>query len=91
MRERQRLIINRQTGAVTVDTEIVDDDADVAQRIRELAASVPDIGHIESRTLAVECDGCGAVAGMDVDKPRMPGGWVSCDAGEFCPRCHALS
>ena len=88
MRQRERLVIHKQHG-VSMTTELIDDDADFAQRIRELKDTVPDIGPIEARFLAVSCNGCEAVASLDFDDPRLPSGWVACDAGDFCPACRS--
>jgi hypothetical protein len=86
MRERQRLVLSKQHGA-SLSAEIIDDDADFAQRVRELKASAPDIGPVDVRLLSVTCNGCGASASLDYDQPRLPDGWVTSDAGEFCPGC----
>ena len=88
MRQRERLAIHKQHG-VSMTTEIIDDDADFEQRARELKATVPDIGPVEARFLAVACNGCEAVASLDFDDPRLPDGWVACDAGDFCPGCRS--
>ena len=88
MRERQRLVLSKQHGA-SMTTELIDDNADFAQRARELKDTVPDIGPVEARILAVSCNGCEAVATLDFDDPRLPAGWVSCDAGDFCPECRS--
>lgn len=76
---------------MTASTEIVDGDADFAQRARELKDSIPDIGPVEARYSGVVCDGCGKSVTLDFDEPRLPDGWAACDAGDFCPRCQSLS
>lgn len=83
-------MVNRVTGASVMTTEIIDA-ADFAQRIRELKASVPDMGPGAVRFLALACNGCGNTASVDFDDPRLPGGWVACEAGDFCPGCQSLS
>jgi hypothetical protein len=90
MRQRERLVINRQTGERTMTTEVIDDNAGFAQRIRELKDSMPDIGPVEARFLGVTCNGCGTTVSVDFDEPRLPGGWVSCDEGDFCPNCQTI-
>jgi hypothetical protein len=91
MRERRQLVISRQTGDATLATEVIGDDADLAQRIAELKASVPDIGPVEARFLATRCDGCGTTAELDFDNPRLPDSWAAADNGDFFPRCQALN
>ncbi len=91
MRERQRLMINRETGDGEMITEVIDDNAGFGQRIRELKDSVPDMGPNPARFLLLSCNGCPATANLDFDDPRLPDGWVACEAGDFCPRCQALS
>ncbi len=87
MRQRERLVISKQHG-VSMTTELIDDDADFAQRARELKATVPqDMEPVEARFLAVTCNGCDATASLDFDDPQLPSGWVACDAGDFCPKC----
>lgn len=87
MRERQQLIVDRNTGDATMTTEVIDDNAGFAERIAGLKDSVPDIGPVEARFLTTVCDGCGTTASLDFDDPRLPGGWASCEAGDFCPHC----
>ena len=85
MRQRERLVLSKQHG-VSMTTEVIDDDADFAQRARELKATVPQ--DVEGdRFLAVACNGCDATASLDFDDPQLPSGWVACDAGDFCPKC----
>jgi hypothetical protein len=91
MRERQRLTVSRATGASEMTTEIIDDNAGFGQRIRELRESVPDMGPDAAGFLALACDSCGAKVRLAFDDPRLPDGWVACEAGDFCPRCQALS
>lgn len=91
MRERRSLKIDTKSGDVTVTTEALDDDVSFAQRIAELKDSVPDIGPVDARFLALACNGCEATAPLDFNSPRLPDGWVACEAGDFCPRCQALS
>ena len=87
MRERQRLVVSRQTGDAIYATEILPD-AGWDQRVRELKDSVPPPdGGAEARFLAVACNGCGHAAGLDFDHPQLPAGWVSREGGEFCPAC----
>lgn len=86
MRQRERLVIHKEHG-VSMTTEIIDDDADFAQRARELKATLPDTGPAGAGAAAVICNGCGTSASVDFDNPRLPGGWVSCAEGDFCPRC----
>ena len=86
MRQRERLVIHKQHG-ISMTTEIIDDEADFAQRARELRDTVQVIGPVEARFLTVMCNGCGTRASVDFDNPRLPGGWISDDAGDFCPRC----
>jgi hypothetical protein len=89
MRQRQRLVISMRRG-VSVTTETIEDDASFAQRIRELKDSLPPgMGPVEARFLTVTCNGCEAVASLDFDDPRLPSGWVACDAGDFCPKCRS--
>lgn len=91
MRQRERLVIHKKHG-VSLTTEIIDDDADFAQRARELREVVPlGMGPVQARSLAVECNGWCATVGLDFDNPRLPGGWVSNDAGDFCPSCLVTS
>jgi hypothetical protein len=89
MRERQRLVIDRQTGDASLSAEVIDDNADFAARIAGLKESVPDIGPVEARLLTSVCDGCGARAELDFDNPKMPPGWASADTGDYCPGCQA--
>jgi hypothetical protein len=90
VRERQRLVVSRQTGAAVYATEVLPD-ADWDQRVRELKDSVPPpAGGAEARFLTVACNGCGRAAALDFDHPQLPGGWVSREAGEFCPACSRI-
>jgi hypothetical protein len=91
MRERQHLVISRKSGDVSVTTVAVGDDADFAQRCRELKGSVPDIGAVRARLLTAVCDGCGARSALDFDHPELPGGWAATGVGDFCPGCQALN
>jgi ribosomal protein S27E len=86
MRQRERLVIHKQHG-VSLTAETIDDDADFAQRARELRDTLPDIGPVEARFLGVRCNGCDDTAPLDFDDPQLPPGWVACDAGDFCPGC----
>lgn len=55
---------------------------------RELKATVPqDMQPVEARLLTIACNGCDARVSLDFDDPQLPYGWVSCDAGDFCPAC----
>jgi hypothetical protein len=89
-RERQHLVIDRHTGAATVTTEVIDN-AGFAERVAGLKGSVPDLGPVEAASLTVACDGCGTRAVLDFEDPRLPGGWASCEAGDFCQGCQSLS
>jgi hypothetical protein len=91
MRQRQSLKVDRKSGAATVTTETLDDDVSFSQRIAELKASVPDIGPVEARFLALACNGCGTTAAVDFESPRLPDGWTATEAGDFCPGCQALN
>lgn len=85
MRQRERLVIHKQHG-VSMTTEVIDDDASFAQRARELKDTVPqDVEGV--RFLAVACNGCEAVASLDLDDPQLPSGWITNEAGELCPAC----
>jgi hypothetical protein len=86
MRQRQHLVISMRRG-ISLTTETIEDDASFAQRIRELKDSLPGIGPVEARFLTVTCNGCEVVASLDFDRPRLPDGWITRDAGEFCPNC----
>lgn len=91
MRHRQQLAISRQTGDATLTTVAIDDDADFAQRIRELKESLPDIGPTDAKFATAACDGCGTRAALDFEDPKLPRGWVAAEAGDFCPVCQALN
>jgi hypothetical protein len=91
MRQRQRLVISRQTGEASLTAETVDDDAGFGQRIRELKDSVAISGPVEARMLTALCDGCGARVELDFDHPELPGGWAATEHGDFCPGCQSLN
>jgi hypothetical protein len=92
VRERVSRRIDRRTGAVETVTEMISDDAGFGQRSAELKASVPaGMGPVEAAFLAVSCNGCSATEQLDYDNPRLPDGWVSDEAGEFCPECVTAS
>lgn len=91
MRQRQQLVISRQTGDATLTTVAVDDDTDFTQRARELKESLPDIGPAQARLATAVCDGCGTRRALDFDNPELPHGWAATEAGDFCPRCQTLN
>jgi len=37
--------------------------------------------------MAVRCDGCGLM--VNVEEPKLPEGWITCELGELCPDCCA--
>jgi hypothetical protein len=87
MRVRQRLTVNRVTGATEFTEELLPA-AEFGQRAAELKASLPDIDDAEARRLAVLiCNGCGARVTLDFDAPEYPDGWRELPDGDFCPRC----
>lgn len=86
MRVRQRLTVNRVTGAAEFREELLPA-AGFAQRAAELKASLPDIGEAATRLAVLICNGCGARAELDFDAPRYPDGWRELPDGDFCPRC----
>lgn len=83
--------MGKDDSAPSVTTELVDDDADFAQRAAELKALLPEPGPGSLRFAAASCDGCGTRAALDFDSPRLPPGWASCGDGDYCPRCQALN
>jgi hypothetical protein len=91
MRGRQHTFIDRQTGDISVTTEVIDDDADFEQRIAELKASMPELQPGDVCFAMATCNGCGATAEVDYDNPRLPDGWAATEAGDFCPRCQSLN
>lgn len=91
MRERSRLVINRETGRVeSHGTELILDDAGFAQRFADLKASTEaDMPGSLARIAAVMCDGCGATVEVDYKNPELPKGWTAQERGDFCARCSA--
>ena len=86
MREREHLVINRETGGAVYATKTLPD-ADWDQRARELKASVPDAGTVAAGFFTVACNGCGRTVELDFDNPQLPSEWISREDGEFCPAC----
>ena len=89
-RLQQRLFIDKATGDATLSCEVLPD-ADLAERIRDLKATIPasmDTADPETvRRAILRCDGCGTVAELDWDDPRRPDDWTEGDDGDFCPAC----
>ncbi len=83
-RMRQQLVIDRETGDASLSAEVLPD-AGFEQRTRELKDSLPDMPG--ERLAHLVCDGCGAVAVLDYDRPELPAGWRERADGDFCPVC----
>lgn len=89
-RQRQSIVINRLTGEITRIDELLPD-ASFAERAAALKASAElgmiGRGPVEARFFHVRCDGCGITVEVDWDRPQIPAGWVTVEAGELCPAC----
>ena len=88
-RIQERLLIDKATGDATVTREVLPD-APLAERIRDLKATVParmDADPDAVRRAVLRCDGCQVTAQLDWDDPRAPDGWTERDEGDFCPAC----
>lgn len=85
-RIQEHLFINRATGDVTITRGILPD-ADLATRIRDLKAAIPDMDSDAVRHASVRCDGCQVVVELDWDDPRAPDGWAEREGGDVCPAC----
>lgn len=86
VRVRQHVVVSKKTGDAEFRAEVLPD-ASFAERLRQLKASVPEIGEAENRYASLRCDGCGAVAALDFDDPQLPDGWQELVDGDFCPDC----
>jgi hypothetical protein len=86
-RVRQQLWMSRTDGSARYGAELIEDDATFAERMAGLKASLPDIGPVEARSIALTCDGCGTMAELGWDDPRLPDGWTERPDGDYCPDC----
>lgn len=87
---RRRIVkLDRRTGHVSVTTETAESDS-FAERAAGLSAAaharLGDEPVIETRARLL-CDGCGAVAAIDPEAPRLPVGWLETRRGDLCPAC----
>jgi len=84
---RERIVIDRATGAVTHTMTPVLPDASFGERVAGLRLSVADAGPPLVRMLRLQCNGCGLVTELDYDQPEYPQGWDERGDGDFCPAC----
>lgn len=86
---REIVKLDRRTGHVAIETETAETGS-FAERAAGLAAAaharLGDEPVIEQFARLV-CDGCGVIAEVDLDAPRLPDGWRETDRGDLCAAC----
>jgi hypothetical protein len=87
--QRERLVVDRETGVVTHTVTPWLPDAGFGDRVAGLKLSVAEAGPPEVAVLRLQCNGCGLVTDLDYGRPEYPGGWIEGDDGDFCPACVA--
>lgn len=78
-----------KTGTVTTNETVVETGT-LAERVGGMRAQIREqfTEEIEHEFASLVCDGCGAVAQIDVGAVELPAGWVVREGvGDLCPKC----